>query len=101
MYFNEPMPDCVPEFYRSKLEEQERCEDRQLREQDRYLANRMIIEAAIAAGLPVLNYGGFPQCQTCPHADHDTQTDAEDDFDRVICYNPACQCHKNQTGGGE
>lgn len=97
MYFNEPMPDCVPEFYRSKLEE--RREDKLMQEQNRYQANRVIIEAAIAAGLPVLNFGGFPQCRDCPHADHDTQTDAEDDFDRVICYNPACPCHQGKPGG--
>lgn len=32
MYFNEPMPDCVPEFYRSKLEE--RREDKLMQEQN-------------------------------------------------------------------
>lgn len=100
MYFNEPMPDCVPEFYRSKLEEQERREDRQLREQGRYLANRKIIEAAITSGFPVLNFGGFAQCQDCPCADHDTMTSEDDDFDRVICYNPACRCHRKQAVGG-
>ena len=99
MYFDEHMPDCVPEFYRAQREEQERREDRLMQEQEHYQANREKIKAAIASGLPVLNFGGYGHCSRCPHADHDTQTDAEDDFDSVICHNPACRCHRKHTGG--
>lgn len=98
MYFDEHLPDCVPEFYRAMHEEQDYYQERQMQDQERYLANREKIKAAIASGLPVLDYGGYDQCDGCPHADHDTQTDAEDDFCSVICHNPACRCHQ---GGGE
>lgn len=99
MYFDEHIPDCVPEFYRAQQEEQERREDRLMQEQEHYQANREKIQAAIASGLSVLDYGGYGPCGDCPHADHDTQTDAEDDFDTVICHNPACRCHRDQAGG--
>ena len=99
MYFNEHLPDCVPEFFRSRQEEQESREDQLMRDRERYLANREKLQAAIVSGLPVLDYGGYDQCSDCPHADHDTQTDAEDDFDTVICHNPACRCHRDQAGG--
>ena len=98
MYFNESIPNCVPEFYRARQEEQERREDRLMKERAHYMANRGKIKAAIELGLPVLDFGGYAQCGDCPHADHDTQTDAEDDFASVICHNPACRCHREQAG---
>lgn len=100
MNFKESIPGCVPEFYRSRQEEQERREDWLMQEQERYLANREKIQAAVESGMPVLDYGGYDQCGDCPHADHDTRTSDDDDFDCVICRNPACLCHRDQTGGG-
>lgn len=108
MYFDEHLPDCVPEFFRAMHEEQEYYEDRLLREQGHYLVNREKPQAAIASGLPILNFGGYDQCRDCPYADNDTQTSADndtqtsadDDFDTVICNNPACQYHQRKAGGG-
>lgn len=67
--------------------------------QAHYLANRGKINAAVVSGLPILDYGGYALCRYCADADHDTMTDADDDFHRVICCNPDCQCHRNQIGG--
>ena len=66
MYFNEHLPDCVPEFFRSRQEEQESREDQLMRDRERYLANREKLQAAIVSGLPVLDYGGYDQCSDCP-----------------------------------
>lgn len=58
-----------------------------------YLANRQKSIAAVASGLPVMDYGGYVSCLDCQTADHDTMTGADDDLRRVICCNPACPCH--------
>ena len=89
----ETVPNCVPELYRSQFEDADDEFDREMREQERYLENRRKLAAAHESGLPVLNYGGYGACCICPHADHDAQVDAEDDFDTVICHDPACIQH--------
>ncbi len=101
MLFNDPMPNCVPEFYRSQQEAADHEYERQARAREHFAENREKIQAAIASGLPILPYGGYGPCWECPSADHDTMTDAEDDFDCVICRNPACPQHKkHQSEGG-
>lgn len=91
---NIPMPNCVPEFYRSQQDDADHAWE--LREQLResYRENQKKIEAAMDAGLPVLDFGGYPECWNCPMADHDTQTGEDDDICCVICKNPACREHK-------
>lgn len=91
------MPDCVPEYYRSQQEAADLEFARKMQAQAHYLANRQKIDTAAASGLPVLNFGGYGPCWECAQADHDTMTDADDDTDRVICCNPACQCHQGQA----
>lgn len=93
MLFNDPMPDCVPEFYRSRQEAADHEYERQARAQEHYAENREKIRAAVASGLPVLQYGGYGPCRECAQADHDTMTDAEDDMCGVICLNPSCPLH--------
>ena len=91
----EPMPNCVPEFYRSREEAASHEFERQMQHQAHYLANREKINAAVKSGLPILDYGGYGPCWSCRTADHDTMTGADDDFNRVICLNPTCPQHKN------
>ena len=93
LIFNEPMPDCVPELYRSRQEAVDHRYDLQARRQAQYDANRRKLDDAIASGLPILDYGGYGPCWDCPDADHDTMTDSDDDMCRVICHNPACPHH--------
>lgn len=95
--FNDPMPGCVPEFYRSRQEEADHRYDLQMRRQERYRTNREKLDAAVAAGLPVLDFGGYGPCRDCRSADHDTMTSDDDDFDRVICRNPACPRHRKEV----
>lgn len=90
LIFNEPMPDCVPELYRSRKEDEDRRYDMQARRQAQYQTNRQKLDAAVASGLPILDYGGYDRCWECKDADYDTMTDDDDDMDRVICHNPAC-----------
>ena len=95
---DEPIPDCVPEFYREQQEERDRRYDLAMRRRARYQANRKKLDAAAEAGLPVLSFSGYDACRECPRADGDTQTDDEDDFCRVICHDPSCPEHmKNRT----
>ncbi len=101
MLFNAPIPDCVPEFYRSQQEAADHKYERQAREREHFFANQQKIAAALASGLPILPYGGYGPCWECPSADHDTMTDTDDDTDCVICNNPACPQHKkHQSEGG-
>ncbi len=94
MLCNDPMPNCVPEFYRARQEAADTRFERQMRAQAHYMANREKIQAVAASGLPILPYGGYGPCWECASADHDTMTGAEDDFDYVICGDPACPQHK-------
>lgn len=94
--FNEPMPDCVPELYRSRQEDADQKYELLVRRQERYKANRQKLDAAVASGLPVLGYGGYGPCWDCPDADHDTMTGDDDDVCRVICRNPACPHHRKE-----
>ena len=87
--FHEPMPDCVPEYYRSKQEETDRRYELQTKQQELYQANRQKIDTAIMSGLHVLPFGGFDACWYCP--------DAGDDTCRVICRNPACPQHQKEV----
>lgn len=93
--FNEPMPDCVPEYYRSQQEDEEHEYELQTRRQEIYQVNRQKI-AAVASGFPVLDYGGYEACRDCPDADHDTMVDDDDDICRAICRNPACPRHRKE-----
>lgn len=95
-YFNEPMPDCVPEHYRSLQEDADHQYELQARRQELYRANREKLDAAVASGLPVLDYGGYDACRDCRSADHDTMTSDDDDLDRVICRDPACPRHRKE-----
>lgn len=95
--FYEPMPDCVPELYRSRREDEEHRFDLKMQRQDHYFANRQKIDAAVASGLPILNFGGYDSCQDCLDADHDTTTNENDDTCCVICRNPACPQHRKEA----
>ena len=93
-YFDEPMPDCVPEYYRAQQEEREHQYELLMQRQEHYRANREKISAAFASGLSVLTSGGYDSCRECPTADHDTMTGDNDDLDCVICHDPDCPEHK-------
>lgn len=91
--FEEAIPDCVPEFYRSRQEDAEHKYELLTCCQERCRANRQKLDEAAAAGLPILSYGGYEACWECPDADRDTMTGDDDDMCRVICHNPACPHH--------
>ena len=97
LIFNEPMPDCVPELYRSRQEAEDRKSELEMQRQEHYRANQQKLDAAAASGIPILNFGGYGPCWECSDADHDTMTDEDDDMCRVICRNPACP-HHNAKG---
>ena len=94
-HFNEPMPDCVPEYYRARQEAADHEHELALQRQERYRANQEKIDAAAASGLPILSFGGYDPCWECQSADHDTMTDDDDDTCCVICRDPACPEHEN------
>ena len=56
--FEEAIPDCVPEFYRSRQEDAEHKYELLTCCQERCRANRQKLDEAAAAGLPILSYGG-------------------------------------------
>lgn len=95
--FNEPMPDCVPEYYRSRQDDADHRNELQIQRQAHYLANRQKLDAAIVSGLPVLTLTDHCPCWDCRTADHDTMTADGDDFDRVICRDPACPHHRKEV----
>ena len=99
-FTNDPIPDCVPEYYRVRQEEHDRQYDLAMQRRGRYLANKQKLDEIARSGLPILPFGGYDACSGCPHADDDTQTDDEDDICLVICHDPFCPEHmKNRTKG--
>ena len=100
-FTNDPIPDCVPEYYRAQKEERDRQYDLAMQRQGHYLANKQKLDAAVLSGLPVLPFGGYGPCWECPNADHDTMTNDEDDICLVICHDPSCPEYiKHQSEGG-
>ena len=51
---DEPIPDCVPEFYREQEEERDRRYDLAMQRREHYQSSRRKLDAAAEAGLPVL-----------------------------------------------
>lgn len=100
-HFNEPIPDCVPEYYRSRQGDQEHRYERMMQQQAHFRANQEKINAAAASGLPILDHGGYGPCWECRTADHDTMTDADDDMGCVICLDPACRHHQGNKEESE
>lgn len=91
---NISIPNCVPEWFRERFERDEREAELEYERQKGYEANRKKLKEAREAGCLILDFGGYDACQYCSYADHDTQTDFEDDFDSVICYDPDCPEHE-------
>ena len=101
-FANEPIPDCVPEYYREQQEERDRQYDLAMQRRVRYLTNQQKLDAVARSGLLILSFGGYGPCWECPNADHDTVTDDEDDICRVICHDPSCPEHiKHQSEGSQ
>lgn len=96
MWWNFPdtgIPNCVPEMFREQFEREEREAQLNWERMEHYKANKKKLEESSDAGMPVPDYGGYDACLHCKDADHDTQTDFEDDFNCVICHNPDCPEH--------
>ena len=87
------IPNCVPEYFREKFEREEHEAELQWKRAEHYNANKEKMKKAYEDELPVLPYGGYDACQSCKDADHDTQTNDDDDFGNVICHNPNCGRH--------
>ena len=87
------IPNCVPEYFREQFEREEHEAELRWQRQEHYNANKEKMKKAYETGLPVLPYCGYDACQNCRDADHDTQTDDDDDFSNVICHNPDCERH--------
>lgn len=91
------IPNCVPEFYRSRIEDKEHKEEQRFCRLAHYAENRKKREEAYAEGFPVIPYGGYDfDCFDCPTKDDDTQCSEEDDFCYIICKNKDCPKHKER-----
>ena len=88
------IPNCVSEYFREKLEREEHEAELHEKRKEYYNANKEKMKKAYEAGFSVLPYGGYDECQSCKDADHDTQTNDDDDFGNVICHNPNCERHR-------
>ncbi len=89
------LPNCVPEYFREQFEREAHEAELRWERTEHYNTNRQKIKNSSEAGLPILPYGGYDDCQNCINADHDTQTSDDDDICTVICHNPSCLVHKD------
>lgn len=94
MRFFDEIPNCVPEFYRSQREEEERQYELETKAQEHYNQNKEKLDKAAEEGYPILNYDGYTECYDCKTKDSDTMIFAEDDIGTIICLNKHCVCHK-------
>lgn len=90
---NVSIPNCVPEWFRERFEKDEREAELEHERREHYKKNQEKRKEACEQGCPILDYGGYDACLHCRFSDHDTQTGLEDDFDSVICHDPACPEH--------
>ena len=87
------IPNCVPEYYR-ELEEREQHEyEKACKRAEYYEESKRRLKWAHRLGQPVLLYGGFYKCHSCKKK-FDVQTNEEDDFCALICYDKECELHK-------
>ena len=73
MYFNERMPDCAPEFYRSRQADADEQYEKRLQREERYKKNREKLEKAGKDGNPSCkrrSYGGLYHYRFCRHPDN-------------------------------
>ena len=56
-FTNDPIPDCVPEYYRVRQEEYDRQYDLAMQRRGRYLANKQKLYMAAQSGLDSHEYG--------------------------------------------
>ena len=100
MYYNDHIPNCVPEYYR-ELQEREEHEYEILHSRYAYYeeSSQKLCEA-YDKKYPVLSFGGFVECRKCKNK-FDAMRDAEDDFDLVICYGEECYNKLFKIYGGQ
>lgn len=87
------IPNCVPEYYRSMIEDKEYEDELEYERTERYRSNKAKIEKAKADGFPVLSLAfdeGCEKCWDCATKDSDTMTSSDDDIELIICLNPQC-----------
>lgn len=95
MYYNDGIPNCVPEYYREIQEREEHEYERMCKREAYYKESRLRLEDAEKNGYPVLHFSGYSECVNCKKK-FDVQVDAEDDFCSLICYDKNCKCHKRK-----
>lgn len=92
MYFNESIPNCVPDYY---LEQQEKIDiEYELSHMfdDWYAECRAKLDKAYKNGKPVLWHGGYSACWEC-NKKCSVQISADDDMDLIICEDSSCCWH--------
>ena len=87
------IPNCVPEYYRELQEREEYEYEKACKRAEYYAESKRRLDEAHKLGYPIFLYGGFYKCHSCAKK-FDVQTNAEDDFGALICYDKSCEYHK-------
>ncbi len=92
MYFNDSIPNCVPDFYLEQREKYDREYELAHKLDDYYAECRAKLEEAYEKGRPVLWCGGYAACWECDKK-CSIMRNAEDDMDLIICEDASCAWH--------
>lgn len=90
------IPDCVPEYYRSISEQEEREYEKWLAREKNYHADKILIENAKIKGFDILcEINCADQCWNCKSRSRSLQTWEDDDMGPFICYKKTCKYKEN------
>lgn len=90
------IPDCVPEYYRSISEKEEREFEKLLAREERYHADKMIMKQAERQGMDILyEINCADECWNCKSRSKSLQTWEDDDIGSFVCYKKICKYKEN------
>ncbi len=93
------IPDCVPEYYRSISEKEEREFEKLLAREERYHADKMIMKHAKRRGLDILSeVYCVEECLHCKSRSRSLQTSEDDDMGFFVCMKKECKHKENIYG---
>lgn len=90
------IPDCVPEYYRSISEKEEREFEKLLARKEKYHADKMIMKQAKRQGMDILcEIDCADECWNCKSRSKSLQTWEDDDMGYFVCYKKTCKYKEN------
>lgn len=93
------IPDCVPEYYRSISEQEEREFEKWMAREENYHADKLLMKHAKRRGKDILcGIDCADECWNCKSRSRSLQTSEEDDMGFFVCYKKTCEHKEDEYG---